>query len=242
MPLPRLTPRTLTRSHALSLLVPAKIQKGPDNTKARKGATVTLTAEIMGEPAPDVGWTKDGEDIEEDDRRGRGPAAGAERGPENWREWAGGRGTGGEHQSWLTSRAPGACNLTAARPPHSRSPRQGVLRDRQYHHDADHPPGHARGQRQVRGVRGEQPGHGPELRTSGRGLKGTLGPFALAPSPGVGGTDNPPPSCLIKLLSLTLRLFCSLETPFLFPCTPIPRLLQTHTPRPQNVGIRMFGE
>ncbi|GAB5576021.1 SPEG neighbor protein [Prionailurus viverrinus] len=48
--------------------VPAKIQKGPDNTKARKGATVTLTAEIMGEPAPDVGWTKDGEDIEEDDR------------------------------------------------------------------------------------------------------------------------------------------------------------------------------
>ncbi|XP_011820084.1 PREDICTED: striated muscle preferentially expressed protein kinase [Mandrillus leucophaeus] len=48
--------------------VPAKIQKGPDNTKARKGATVTLTAEILGEPAPDVGWTKDGEDIEEDDR------------------------------------------------------------------------------------------------------------------------------------------------------------------------------
>lgn len=75
---------------ALSLLlVPAKIQKGPDNTKARKGATVTLTAEIMGEPAPDVGWTKDGEDIEEDDRRGRGPAAGAEEGPEPRREWAG---------------------------------------------------------------------------------------------------------------------------------------------------------
>uniref|UniRef100_A0A8C5W653 SPEG neighbor n=1 Tax=Microcebus murinus TaxID=30608 RepID=A0A8C5W653_MICMU len=48
--------------------VPAKVQKGPDNTKARKGTTVTLTAEIMGEPAPDVGWTKDGEDIEEDDR------------------------------------------------------------------------------------------------------------------------------------------------------------------------------
>lgn len=36
---------------------------------------MTLTAEIMGEPAPDVGWTKDGEDIEEDDRQGRGPAA-----------------------------------------------------------------------------------------------------------------------------------------------------------------------
>ncbi|XP_005883535.1 PREDICTED: CAVP-target protein isoform X1 [Myotis brandtii] len=48
--------------------VPAKIQKGPDNTKARKGTTVTLTAAIMGEPAPNVGWTKDGKDIEEDDR------------------------------------------------------------------------------------------------------------------------------------------------------------------------------
>ncbi|XP_077007912.1 SPEG neighbor protein [Tamandua tetradactyla] len=47
---------------------PAKLQNGPDNTKARTGTTVTLTAEIMGEPAPDVGWTKDGEDIEEDDR------------------------------------------------------------------------------------------------------------------------------------------------------------------------------
>ncbi|XP_027729326.1 CAVP-target protein [Vombatus ursinus] len=48
--------------------VPAKIKKGPDNTKARKGTTVTLTAEILGEPPPDVGWTKDGLDIEEDDR------------------------------------------------------------------------------------------------------------------------------------------------------------------------------
>lgn len=65
-------------------LVPAKIQKGPDNTKARKGATVTLTAEILGEPAPDVGWTKDGEDIEEDDRRGLGPAARAGPGAGTW--------------------------------------------------------------------------------------------------------------------------------------------------------------
>lgn len=74
--------RSFTGSHSLSLsLVPAKIQKGPDNTKARKGTTVTLTAEIMGEPAPDVGWTKDGKDIEEDDRRGRGPAAKGGRGP-----------------------------------------------------------------------------------------------------------------------------------------------------------------
>lgn len=60
----RLTFRSLTGSHSLSLsLVPAKIQKGPDNTKARKDSTVTLTAEIMGEPAPDVGWSKDGKDI-----------------------------------------------------------------------------------------------------------------------------------------------------------------------------------
>ncbi|XDA73355.1 hypothetical protein R6Z07F_003242 [Ovis aries] len=42
--------------------VPAKIQKGPDNTKARKGAKVTLIAEILGEPAPNVGWAKNGED------------------------------------------------------------------------------------------------------------------------------------------------------------------------------------
>uniref|UniRef100_A0A452EGC1 SPEG neighbor n=1 Tax=Capra hircus TaxID=9925 RepID=A0A452EGC1_CAPHI len=42
--------------------VPAKIQKGPDNTKACKGAKVTLIAEILGEPAPNVGWAKNGED------------------------------------------------------------------------------------------------------------------------------------------------------------------------------------
>uniref|UniRef100_A0A287A5B7 SPEG neighbor n=1 Tax=Sus scrofa TaxID=9823 RepID=A0A287A5B7_PIG len=48
--------------------VPAKIKKGPDNTKARKGTTVTLTAEILGEPAPDVGWAKEGVDFDEDDR------------------------------------------------------------------------------------------------------------------------------------------------------------------------------
>ncbi|XP_020760369.2 SPEG neighbor protein [Odocoileus virginianus] len=48
--------------------VPAKIQKGQDNTKARKGATVTPIAEILGEPAPDMDWAKNGEDIEEDDR------------------------------------------------------------------------------------------------------------------------------------------------------------------------------
>ncbi|KAM8791978.1 SPEG neighbor protein [Rhynchonycteris naso] len=100
--------------------VPAKIQKGPDNTKARKGATVTLAAEIMGEPAPDVGWTKDGEDIEEDDRRGRGPAARAGPGagawagwgPENPREWNKGGELGGVELSWLCSPAPGAHKMT----------------------------------------------------------------------------------------------------------------------------------
>lgn len=152
-----------------------------------------------------------------------------------------GRGTRGEDQSWLTSLAPGVRNLTAARPPRSPSPCQGVLRDRQYHHYADHSPGHARGQRQVRSVRGEQPGHGPELCPRGRGLKGTLGPFTLAPSPGVGGTDDPPPSCLIKLLFPTLRVFWSLGTPFLLPCART-HAYSRRTPRSRNAGVRMFGE
>nr|XP_020647810.1 CAVP-target protein isoform X1 [Pogona vitticeps] len=55
-------------SARLLIEVPAKIEKGPESTKAKKGATVNLTALISGEPAPDVGWAKDGEDIEEDDR------------------------------------------------------------------------------------------------------------------------------------------------------------------------------
>lgn len=54
---------------------------------------MTLTAAILGEPALDVVSTKDGEDSEEDDRRGRalaaraGPGAGAwaGRGPETGR-------------------------------------------------------------------------------------------------------------------------------------------------------------
>ncbi|KAF7709748.1 SPEG neighbor protein-like [Silurus meridionalis] len=48
--------------------VPAKVTKGPDSVKGRRGTTVVLKAEISGEPPPDVGWLKDGEDIEEDDR------------------------------------------------------------------------------------------------------------------------------------------------------------------------------
>uniref|UniRef100_A0A8C3A7Q9 Ig-like domain-containing protein n=1 Tax=Cyclopterus lumpus TaxID=8103 RepID=A0A8C3A7Q9_CYCLU len=49
-------------------LVPAKVPKGPDNMKAKKGTTVVLKAEIRGEPPPDAAWLKDGDDIDEDDR------------------------------------------------------------------------------------------------------------------------------------------------------------------------------
>lgn len=42
--------------------------KGPDSMKGRIGTTVVLKAEISGEPPPDVGWLKDGDDIEENGR------------------------------------------------------------------------------------------------------------------------------------------------------------------------------
>ncbi|XP_067842845.1 SPEG neighbor protein-like [Heptranchias perlo] len=48
--------------------VPGKIEKGPDSVKVKAGQTVKLVAHISGEPEPDVGWAKDGEDIEEDNR------------------------------------------------------------------------------------------------------------------------------------------------------------------------------
>ncbi|XP_043540918.1 SPEG neighbor protein-like, partial [Chiloscyllium plagiosum] len=48
--------------------VPGKIQKGPDSVKVKAGQMVKLVAHISGEPEPDVGWAKDGEDVEEDDR------------------------------------------------------------------------------------------------------------------------------------------------------------------------------
>ncbi|XP_032880829.1 LOW QUALITY PROTEIN: SPEG neighbor protein-like [Amblyraja radiata] len=48
--------------------VPGKIQKGPENAKVKAGQTVKLVAHISGEPEPDVGWTKNGADIEEDER------------------------------------------------------------------------------------------------------------------------------------------------------------------------------
>ncbi|XP_075961487.1 LOW QUALITY PROTEIN: SPEG neighbor protein-like [Anarhichas minor] len=48
--------------------VPAKVAKGPDNMKAKRGTTVVLKAAIRGEPPPDVAWLKDGDDIDEDDR------------------------------------------------------------------------------------------------------------------------------------------------------------------------------
>ncbi|KAJ8349561.1 hypothetical protein SKAU_G00246910 [Synaphobranchus kaupii] len=57
-----------TGSACIIVEAPAKVIKGPDNLKVVTGATVVLKAEIAGEPPPDVGWLKDGEDIEEDDR------------------------------------------------------------------------------------------------------------------------------------------------------------------------------
>ncbi|XP_061774423.1 SPEG neighbor protein-like [Nerophis ophidion] len=48
--------------------VPAKVSKGPENLKAKRGTTVVLKADIRGAPPPDVAWLKDGDDIEEDDR------------------------------------------------------------------------------------------------------------------------------------------------------------------------------
>lgn len=60
----------LTDSFHHALTVPAKVSKGPDNNKAKRGTTVVLKAEISGEPPPNVAWLKDGDDIEEDDRWG----------------------------------------------------------------------------------------------------------------------------------------------------------------------------
>lgn len=129
MPLSHLTSRSLTglRSPPLSL-VPAKVQKGPDNTKARKGTTVTLTAEIMGEPPPDVGWTKDGEDIEEDDRQGpvpadKGRAWGWNLGGNLPRNRGEGEELGGKEQGWLISRPQYSCKLTRSSPPPHSFPR-----------------------------------------------------------------------------------------------------------------------
>uniref|UniRef100_A0A3B3ST20 SPEG neighbor n=2 Tax=Paramormyrops kingsleyae TaxID=1676925 RepID=A0A3B3ST20_9TELE len=55
-------------SACIMVEVPAKIAKGPDSVKVKRGSMVKLRAEISGEPAPDVGWLKDGDDINEDDR------------------------------------------------------------------------------------------------------------------------------------------------------------------------------
>ncbi|XP_048450532.1 SPEG neighbor protein-like, partial [Rhincodon typus] len=62
-------PILVGRPHSVCLVaVPGKIQKGPDSVKVKVGQTVKLVAHISGEPEPDVGWAKDGEDVEEDDR------------------------------------------------------------------------------------------------------------------------------------------------------------------------------
>merc|ERR1719244_1122937 len=47
--------------------VPAKIEKGPPNASVKVGGSISLTAIIGGDPEPEVGWAKDGKDIDEDD-------------------------------------------------------------------------------------------------------------------------------------------------------------------------------
>jgi len=47
--------------------VPAKVEKGPPNASVKAGDTISLTATISGDPEPEVGWAKDGKDIDEDD-------------------------------------------------------------------------------------------------------------------------------------------------------------------------------
>lgn len=47
--------------------VPAKIEKGPPNASVKIGGSITLSATISGDPEPEVGWAKDGKDIDEDD-------------------------------------------------------------------------------------------------------------------------------------------------------------------------------
>merc|ERR1712098_415225 len=46
--------------------VPAKVEKGPANGAVKVGSTLPLTATISGDPEPEVGWAKDGKDVEED--------------------------------------------------------------------------------------------------------------------------------------------------------------------------------
>lgn len=55
-------------SACILVKVPARVSKGPENIKAKRGTTVVLKADIRGEPPPLVAWLKDGDDIEEDDR------------------------------------------------------------------------------------------------------------------------------------------------------------------------------
>lgn len=55
-------------SAILSVQAPAKIEKGPPNVRAQVGETIVLKVSISGTPAPEVGWAKGENDIEEDER------------------------------------------------------------------------------------------------------------------------------------------------------------------------------
>ncbi|KAJ0070606.1 hypothetical protein NL108_016861 [Boleophthalmus pectinirostris] len=57
-----------TDSASITVEVPARVSKGPESLRSKRGCTVTLKAEISGEPPPLVAWLKDGDDIDEDDR------------------------------------------------------------------------------------------------------------------------------------------------------------------------------
>lgn len=125
------------------LTVPAKVSKGPDNLKAKRGTTAVLKAEISGEPPPDVAWLKDGDDIEEDDR------------------WNAVLLNSSKKKTFVINCADeGATNFF-----------QGILRYRRHQHDPDHQKRKAVRRREVRGVCGEQPGHGSVLRSGRHPLK-----------------------------------------------------------------------
>ncbi|KAK7938703.1 hypothetical protein WMY93_002029 [Mugilogobius chulae] len=55
-------------SASILVEVPAKVSKGPESLRSKRGCTVTLKAEISGEPPPLVAWLKDGDDVDEDHR------------------------------------------------------------------------------------------------------------------------------------------------------------------------------
>uniref|UniRef100_A0A8C6SF55 SPEG neighbor n=1 Tax=Neogobius melanostomus TaxID=47308 RepID=A0A8C6SF55_9GOBI len=48
--------------------LPARVSKGPESARGKRGGTMVLKADISGEPPPLVAWLKDGDDVDEDER------------------------------------------------------------------------------------------------------------------------------------------------------------------------------